>query len=58
MRLSVAILALLAIFNGAVWAALGGLSISPKGLGLLNVIVGLVVLVTEVFFNRDPWIKR
>lgn len=51
-RLSVLILALLAVFNGAVWAAIGGLSIPPKGLGWLNVIVGLVVIVIEVVLWR------
>lgn len=55
MSISVIILALWVVFVGAVWASLGGLSLTPHGLGILSVIVGLVVLVIEIFTHYGPW---
>jgi hypothetical protein len=54
-RISIIILAALSVFNGAVWASAGGLTLSPHGLGVFNIIVGLVVLVIEVFTHWGPW---
>jgi hypothetical protein len=54
-RISVIILGALAVFNGAVWASAGGLTLSTHGLGVFNIIVGLVVLVIEIFTHWGPW---
>lgn len=53
MSISVIILAIWAVFLGAVWAT--WVTITSHNLGLLTVIVGLVVLAIEIFTHWQPW---
>jgi 1,4-dihydroxy-2-naphthoate octaprenyltransferase len=58
MRVSIVLLSLLAVFTGAVWASLGGLSLSAHSLGMLWVIVGLVAFVIEVYVQDRAWWRK
>lgn len=53
MSISIIVLAIWAVFLGAVWALWVG--ISSHNLGILTVVVGLVVLFIEIFTHWQPW---
>lgn len=53
-RISAILLALLFIFIGAVWAT--WITVSAHNLGVLSVIVGLVVIVIELWVWQ-PWVR-
>lgn len=52
-KASIIILALWVVFLGAVWAT--WISISAHNLGVLSIIVGVVVLLVELFTVWQPW---
>jgi hypothetical protein len=59
MRVSVVILALWAIFIGAVWAT--WITVSAHNLGILSVVIGVVILLIELFVPSwwsVDWRKR
>lgn len=52
-RISVIILVLWVVFLGAVWGT--WVAISPHNLGILSVVVGVIVLLVELFTVWHPW---
>lgn len=56
MSISVIILALWVVFVGSVWAT--WVTLTSHNLGVLSVIVGVVVLVIEIFTHYKPWVRQ
>lgn len=53
MSISVVIIAIWMLFVGAVWDT--WITINQHDFGVLTVIIGIVVLVIEIFTHHGPW---